>query len=209
MIVSFHHRFVFVAIPKTGSQAIRVSLRPVLAQGDWEQCTLFEQKSFPVEALAAIGHGHIEWRELEPYLLGQLRSMTSFAVVRDPFDRFASLARFEWRDEGDLPSDYLQRSKDLLIDPAKSQHVLLRPQYHFVCDDAGNVPVELLRYENLDDDFSALTARLGLALTPLQTVNASPAGRDFEYDDELRAMVRERYAEDFARFDYDPNGGAQ
>jgi len=126
MIVSFRHQFAFVAIPKTGSQAVRESLRPLLADNDWEQCTLFDRRYFPVPELAAIGHGHIEWRELQPFLLGRLEAMTSFAVVREPYSRFVSLARFIHRDEGGLPEDYLPRLKALLADPVRGNHILLR-----------------------------------------------------------------------------------
>jgi hypothetical protein len=208
MIVSFHHQFVFVAIPKTGSQAVRECLRPLLADNDWEQCTLFERRMFPIAPLAALGHGHIEWRELRPFLLGRLEVMTSFAVVREPFARFASLAKFIHRDQGGLPEDYLPRLKDLLTDPARNEHVLLRAQYRFVCDDAGELRCRILRYERLADDLAALGQDLGLAIPRPPRVNVSPAGRPLEYDTELRDMVSKRYAEDFRRFGYDPEGMA-
>jgi Sulfotransferase family len=204
MILSFRHRFAFVAIPKTGTQAVRRCLRPILAVNDWEQCTLLEQSFFPVPALAEIGHGHIEWREAAPFLLGRLEEMTSFAVVRDPFARFASFARFAFRDEGAMPPDHLDRLKSFLSDPVRREHILLREQYRFVCDDAGTVRTEILRYESLQAEFDALAARLGLKLAPLGMVNVSP-GSGFVWDDELRGMVRARYADDFALFGYDPD----
>jgi hypothetical protein len=206
MIVSFRHQFVFVAIPKTGSQAVRECLRPLLAENDWEQSTLFEPRFFPVEPLAALGHGHIEWREVRPFLLGRLDAMTSFAVVREPFARFASLARFIHRDLGGLPEDYLSRLKQLLADPARSGHVLLREQYRFVCNDAGAVQSRILRYERLADDLATLGSELGLVIPPPPLVNASPSSRPFDYDHELRDMVRERYSQDFRLFGYDPQG---
>lgn len=204
MIISFRHGFAFIAIPKTGTQALRKCLRPVLAPNDWEQCTLLEQRFFPVPALAAIGHGHIEWREAAPFLLGRLEGMTSFAVVRDPFTRFSSFARFAFRDEGALPPDYLDRLKRILTDPAKREHILLRAQHRFVCDDAGEIRTELLRYERLPDDLDRLAGQLGLDLQALDKVNVSPGAGRFAWDAELRGMVRERYAADFTLFGYDP-----
>jgi hypothetical protein len=204
MIVSFRHSFVFVAIPKTGSQALRECLRPLLAENDWEQCTLFERRLFPVEPLAALGHGHIEWQELRPFLLGRLEAMTSFAVVREPFARFASLARFIYRDESGLPEDYRDRLKTLLSDQVRSRHILLREQHCFVCDESGAVRTRILRHEQLDEELAELGSELQLAIAPPPRVNVSPADRPFVYDAELRDMVRGRYAEDFRLFGYDP-----
>jgi hypothetical protein len=205
MIVSFRHSFVFIAIPKTGSQALRACLRPHLAANDWEQCTLLEQRFFPVQPLAEIGHGHIEWRELMPFLLpGQWERMTSFAVVRCPFRRFESFARFAFREEGDLPADHAERLKAMLSDPVKREHILLRPQHRFVCDDAGTIKVSMiLRHEQMVQDMAALSARLGLALEPMAHINASPRGRSYQPDAELLAMIQSRYADDFRIFGFD------
>lgn len=208
MIVSFRHALVFVAIPKTGSQAVRRCLRPLLAANDWEQCVLLEQRFFPVAGLAAIGHGHIEWRELQPYLLGRLETMTSFAVVRDPYRRFVSLARFLYRAQRDLPDDYRDRLKTLLTDGQNRGEVMLREQHRFVCGADGQVRTRILRYEQLNADLDALGTELGLAIPPPPKVNVSPQGRPFEWDAELREMVRERYAEDFRLFAYDPEVAA-
>jgi Sulfotransferase family len=197
---------VFVAIPKTGSQAVRACLRPLLAANDWEQCTLLERRVFPVEPLAAIGHGHVEWREVEPYLLGRLDQFTSFAVVRDPYERFASFARFAFRDAGGLPDDYLGRFKALLSDPVRCKHILLREQHRFVCDRSGAVRTTILRYEQLAEDLAALCLELGLSTVELRPVNTSPDAGSFAFDAELRDMVRARYAEDFRLFGYDPQG---
>lgn len=205
MIISFRHNFIFVAIPKTGSQALRLCLRPLLAANDWEQCTLFDKRFFPVPALAALGHGHIEWRELLPFLLpGQWERMTSFAVTRCPYSRFESLARFAFRDQGGLPVDHNDRLKRLLADPVRCNQPLLRPQHHFVCDHNGEPQTTmLLRHENLGADMLALSARIGLLLEPMQRVNISPHGRRFEPDAELLDMVRRHYALDFEIFGYD------
>lgn len=37
MIVSHRHRFVFFAVPRTGSHAVHAALRPLLGPEDWEQ----------------------------------------------------------------------------------------------------------------------------------------------------------------------------
>ncbi len=202
MIISFRHGFAFIAVPKTGSQAVRQCLRPVLADNDWEQCTLLDRRFFPVAALAEIGHGHIEWRQAAPLLLGRLEAMASFAVVRDPYDRFASFARFTQTGADDETA----RLKALLTDPAKRDHILLREQYRFVCDDAGAIQIgAVLRHERLAEELADWAVRQSLPLAPLQPVNVSPATSRFAYDAELRELVQHRYARDFALFGYDPD----
>ena len=57
MIISHQHRFVFAAIPKTGTHSVRQALREHLSADDLEQVGLFVNKRFPFEELAAIKHG--------------------------------------------------------------------------------------------------------------------------------------------------------
>ncbi|KTE26958.1 MULTISPECIES: sulfotransferase family 2 domain-containing protein [unclassified Sphingopyxis] len=205
MILSFSRRFAFVAIPKTAGHALRTALRPLLAPNDWEQCTLFEKRYFPVAPLAAIGHGHLSYRDVQPFLLpGQWDTMTSFAVVRTPFDRFLSFARFAWRKGDAMERDPLGTMKRALAEDRG--HILLRPQHEFLCDDDGKVRTSLLlRHENLAAGMARLSAALGAPLAPLEPVNVSPENQGATLDTELADMIRARYARDFALFGYDPD----
>jgi len=206
MILSFSRGFAFIAIPKTAGHALRTALRPLLAANDWEQCTLFDKRYFPVQPLAAIGHGHLSYLDVEPFLLpGQWDRLTSFAVVRSPFDRFLSFARFAWRGSDAMQCDPLGTMKGALTDPARARHILLRPQHEFVCDEAGTIRTSLLlRHENLAAEMDRLSATLGAPLAPLEAVNVSPETRGAALDAELADLIRARYARDFALFGYDP-----
>ena len=206
MILSFSRRFAFVAIPKTAGHALRAVLRPLLAPNDWEQCTLFDRRYFPVQALAAYGHGHLSYLDVQPFLLpGQWDGLTSFAVVRSPFDRFLSFARFAWRKTGEMERDPLGTMKRALADPDRRGHILLRPQHEFVCDEEGRIRTTLLlRHENLAEEVDRLAEALGAPLPPLAAVNVSPATAGAALDAELADMIRARYARDFALFGYDP-----
>lgn len=206
MILSFSRGFAFIAIPKTAGHALRTALRPLLAANDWEQCTLFDKRYFPVQPLAAIGHGHLSFRDVEPFLLpGQWDRLTSFAVVRSPFDRFLSFARFAWRGSDAMERDPLGTMKAALTDPARARHILLRPQHEFVCDEAGAIRTSLLlRHEDLGREMDRLSVALGAPLAPLEAVNVSPETRGAALDAELADLIRARYARDFALFGYDP-----
>lgn len=207
MILSFSRRFAFIAIPKTAGHALRIALRPLLAPNDWEQCTLFDKRYFPVAPLAAIGHGHLSFLDIAPFLLpGQWDDMTSFAVVRSPFDRFLSFARFAWRHSDAMTQDPRAAMKLSLTDPERRDHILLRPQHEFVCDADGRIRTTLLlRHETLVQDMLRLSDALGTPLAPLQAVNVSPETANAALDAELADLIRARYARDFALFGYDPD----
>lgn len=198
MIVSHAHRFIFVAVPKTGSQSVRAALRPVLGPHDWEQCGLFEQRRFPVAALAALGTGHLTCTELRPYLLpGMWRDYRRFAFVRDPVGRFRSLIRFWYPPE--RPPATLDDCKRILADPRSRARRLVRPQSDFLRDADGALLVDFIgRHDAMARDFPRVAAALGLPELALPLRNASPPDAHVpDFDDELRAMIADVYRDDF------------
>jgi hypothetical protein len=206
MIVSFEHRFVFVAIPKTATHALRAALRPHLGRHDWEQCTLFEQKRFPVAPLAELEHGHLTCQQVRPFLLRDFwESSLRFCVVRNPYDRFASSCRFLNRHNSRMRDDPLGTMKATIADPRVMRRLLLRPQVEFVTDADGSLLVGRVgRFETLQRDFDAVCGALGLPATPLARVNHSgEASAPAPYDRELIEAVQAAYARDFERFGYD------
>lgn len=68
MIVSHRHRFIFAAVPKTGTHSVQRALREQLAEADVEQVGLFVDKRFPWKDLAVIRHGHLALRQVRRYL---------------------------------------------------------------------------------------------------------------------------------------------
>ena len=103
MIVSFAHKFIFAAIPKTGTHAVRQALRAHLGPDDIEQVGLFVQKKFPMPELAALQHGHLSLEQVRPFLAAeQFDGFFKFAFVRNPFDRFISYCAFMTRVRGEL-----------------------------------------------------------------------------------------------------------
>lgn len=203
MIVSFARRFVFVAIPKTATQAVRVALRPHLGLHDWEQCGLFEKKQFPIAALARLGHGHLTCREVRPQLIpGLWEQLFSFCTVRNPYERLVSWVYFHHRGHAALVRDPLGLLKRAVI--AHSQNRWTMPQAHFVTDADGSLLVNYIaRFEALQAGYDDICRRVGLPVSMLPSVNASdPPPYEACYDAELRDMVREVYADDFRLFGY-------
>ena len=68
MIISHQHRFIFAAVPRTGTHSVRQALREHMSEADIEQVGLFVNKRFPYEELAAIRHGHLSLAQVRPHV---------------------------------------------------------------------------------------------------------------------------------------------
>jgi len=70
MIISHAHRFIFAAVPKTGTHSVRQALREQMGEEDVEQVILFVDKRFLWPDLAVIRHGHLALRQVRPFFWG-------------------------------------------------------------------------------------------------------------------------------------------
>jgi len=94
MIISHHRRFIFAAIPKTGTHAVRQALRAQLGPDDIEQVGLFVKQTLPVPA-AGSNRSRPHNAAADPALPNG-RRVTRYlkvAFVRNPFDRFVVYER--------------------------------------------------------------------------------------------------------------------
>jgi len=204
MIISHRHRFIFVAIPKTGTHAVRRALRAHLGSDDIEQVGLFVNKRFPIDDLAAIGHGHLSLAQVRPYLSSeQFGGYFKFAFVRNPFDRFISYCAFMTRDNGAFDRDPRGTMRRMLDAPPMG-HVLFQPQHGFLVDAEGALLTDAIgRVEDMQASYNGFCARLGFASAELERVNSSRRD-DYRvyYDDELIAGVTALYRRDLDLFGY-------
>lgn len=206
MIVSHRHRFIFAAVPKTGTHAVRQALREQLGDGDVEQVGLFVNKRFPWADLAAIQHGHLSLQQVRPYLgEAAFRDYFKFAFVRNPFDRFVSYCAFMLRG-GDV---FQQRPRDVmrhfLFEDPPEHHILFQSQASVLVGGDGQALLADMvgRVEDLQGSYDAVCARIGLASRPLDRVNGSRRA-DYRryYDQALIDGVAARYAQDLDLFGY-------
>lgn len=206
MIVSHRHRFIFAAVPKTGTHSVRQALREQLGDGDVEQVGLFVNRRFPWKDLAAIQHGHLSLPQVRPYL-GEdaFGRYFKFAFVRNPFDRFVSYCAFMLRG-GDV---FRQRPRDamhhfLFVEPPEN-HILFQPQASLLVGEDGRTLLadKVGRVEDMQGSYDAICARLGIASRPLDRVNGTTRG-DYRhyYDQALIDGVAVRYAQDLELFGY-------
>jgi hypothetical protein len=206
MIVSHRHRFIFAAVPKTGTHSVRQALRERMGEEDVEQVRLFVDKRLPWDDLAAIRHGHLALRQLRPHLgEAAFGAYFKFAFVRNPFDRFVSYCAFMLRG-GDLferqPREVMYH---MLFRAPPEQHILFQPQASLLVDVDGRTLLAdaIGRVEDMQASYDAICARIGIASRPLDRVNGT-SHRDYRdyYDQTLIDGVAARYAQDLDLFGY-------
>ncbi|WP_421737549.1 sulfotransferase family 2 domain-containing protein [Caulobacter sp.] len=206
MIVSHRHRFIFAAVPKTGTHSVRQALREQLGDEDVEQVGLFVDKRFPWEDLAAIRHGHLSLRQVRPYLGEEaFAGYFKFAFVRNPFDRFVSYCAFMLRG-GDVfqrqPREVMRHF--LFVEPPED-HILFQPQASLLVGEDGTALLtdQVGHVENMQGSYDAICARIGINSRALDRVNGSKHG-DYRqyYDQALIDGVAARYAQDLDLFGY-------
>ena len=204
MIISTHRRFIFAAIPKTGTHAVRQALRVHMAADDLEQVGLFVAKRFPIPELAQLKHGHLGLQQVRPYLPAEdFEQFFKFAFVRNPFDRFVSYCAFMTRQGGHFQQDPHRVMADFIANPPWG-HILFQPQYAQLVDDEGKLLTDMIgRFETMQESYDAIAERIGIPSATLERVNAS-SHADFRtyYNQELRDGVAKLYARDLELFGY-------
>ena len=188
MIVSHRHRFIFAAIPKTGTHSVRQALRVHLGPDDIEQVGLFVQKAFPFDELARVRHGHLSLAQVRPFLGEEaFAGYFKFAFVRNPFDRFVSYCAFMTRADGAFAADPRGVMNRILFDLRPLDHILFQPQHLLLTDAGGALLIDQIgRVEEMQASYDAICARIGIPSAALAQVNASTrAGYRQYYDQAL------------------------
>ncbi len=204
MIISHRHQFIFFAIPKTGTHAVRRALREHLAADDAEQVGMFEHRTLPYPELAALRHGHLSVLQVKPVLGTMFDRYFKFAFVRNPFDRFVSYCSFVTRETGSFSRDPRGTMKYVMQELRPFNHLLFRPQCEFLSDETGRIATDFLgRQETMQASYDAICARIGIPSASLERVNAtSRRGYQEYYDDELIELVGTFYRDDLNAFGY-------
>lgn len=206
MIISHAHRYIFFAIPKTATHAVREALHTYSSDDDWEQQVLFGEQAIPIDEIAAIKHGHVSVQELQAAIEPEKwRNSFRFAFVRNPFDRFVSTCAFLNRNNPRFKANSLLWMKLALERPAFRERILVRTQASLLCNADGELGVDYVgRYETLQSSLDQVFDQLELPRVQLNVKNSSKHAHYREiYDEQLRGLVGEFYRQDLALFDYE------
>lgn len=185
MIILPEQNAVFVGIPRTGSKAMSLWLEAAFRAEGGAGAT-----RYPVESLHDWHATLSEALEASGYPLFR---MWSFAVVRNPFDRLVSWAAMS---DPNFESNGQYAVRRVLLED-NSRWML--PQTYFT-----DGVKQIYRFEKLDQAIIELRERLGIS-EDIEFPHEHETNHDHYrayFDDELRQLVFEKYAEDFKAFDY-------
>ncbi len=204
MIISTLHKFIFAAIPKTGTHSVRQALREHMGDQDLEQVGLFVKKHFPIPELAKLQHGHLSLSQVRPHIPPEeWKTFFKFAFVRNPFDRFVSYCAFMTRDSGQFERDPKGVMRHILEKPPL-QHILFQPQHLLLTDADGLLLADYVgRVEELQRSYDEVCEQIGIPTAQLEKINTSRRGsyRDY-YDQPLIDGIASLYSRDLELFDY-------
>jgi len=207
VIISHKYRFIFFAVPRTATHAVRHALRPYLGEEDWEQQMLAGEQSIPVPEIAAIKHGHISYRQLRKNLPADiLGTYFKFAFVRNPFDRFVSTCFFLNRRNPQFKGREIAFMRQAIHNKAFLQRVLVMPQYNLLINEDMQLMMDYVgRYETLQGSFNEICRHIGIPAATLSVQNRSDHRNPAEYyDRKLMQSIADLYRPDFKLFGYNP-----
>lgn len=205
MIVSHQHKYIFFAVPKTATHAIREALRQSKSGDDWEQQMLFGQQVSPIASIAKLEHGHITAKEIQAVLEPiQWSSYFKFAFVRNPFDRFVSACAFLNRGNPQFKQRPNEWMKVALTKAQFRRRLLIRSQSEQLMGADSKLAMDFVgRYESLQSSLDDISERLLLPKVVLDVRNRSEHRQYREYYDEaLKEEVTRLYHQDMVAFGY-------
>lgn len=205
MVISHRHQFIFFAVPKTGSQSIRLFLRKHLDKNDWEQSNLLYKSRLPFPEVAKQKNGHITALQIKPHLDKAVwNKYYKFAFVRNPWDRFISFCAFLKKQEFSFEENPKIFMEFILNNPKKMNHLLIKQQHKFICDANKTIMINFVgKMENMDSDMKKVCSVLKIPFEPIPHVNSTPHKNYKEYyNDDLINKVGEKFSEDISIFNY-------
>jgi hypothetical protein len=196
-MISFQKRFLFVHIPKTAGNSIQSVLR------DYSEDQLVALRR-EQDGIERFGLRNPKYKIQKHSTLADYRAavgdaqfgnLYKFTCVRNPWDRMVSY----YFTPTQSPEVWDQKRFKKVISKAMSVADYLRLDKGEE-NPFGNVDY-IMRFENLADDFRTLCAALDISPVTLPQYNRSNREHYSKYyDDELRELVRERFAAEIERF---------
>ncbi len=198
-MISLRKRFLFVHIPKTAGNSIQSTLR------DYSEDQLValrrEQDGIERFALRNPNYNIKKHSTLAEYYnaLGreQFRNLYKFTCVRNPWDRMVSY----YFTPTQTPETWDPKKFRKIIFKVVSVADYLR-LVNGEEDPFANVDY-IMRFENLADDFRTVCGTLEISPATLPRYNRSSREHYSKYyDNDLRELVRSRFAAEIDRFGY-------
>jgi len=198
-MISFQKRFLFVHIPKTAGNSIQTILRhysedeivALRAEQDGIERFGLRNPNYKIKKHSTLAEYRAALGE------ARFRDLYKFTCVRNPWDRMVSY----YFGTTQLVETWDRKEFRKLILRALSVRDYLQLDQG-EADPFSNLDY-IMRFENLADDFRAVSARLGIRDAPLPQYNRSSREHYSKYyDAELCELIRKRFAPEIDRFGY-------
>lgn len=208
-MVSNQYKCIFIEIPKTGSSSIRAIIgNPEKPHLDIMQTKMEIESVLQLNAIYNANNQQ-QWnpKEIKDRAEQIFHDYFKFSFVRNPWDRTVSLYE---RREGQQMADkmsfeefvgWINYSSDTCLHPTRH-----RNQLDWLTDLEGNEAMDFIgRFENLEQDWAEICARLGIGNKPLPHANKNPGKQKHYteyYTDKTRALIGEKFKTDIDYFGY-------
>ena len=227
MRISHRHKFVFIAIQKTGSGAVRHALNEYSDIASIDHSNQTDTLNFPNLESHILG-SHLTAKEVNKLFFKnnskKFKSYFKFAFVRNPWDRMVSWYE-HMKAEPWITNSRIQNYIKLnysLSDFLRSEYEMTnnkknKTSYYFGYNKyyEGRAGKNLLDFigklENLQEDLDIVCDKIGITRQKLKHFNKrsrrSSGKRKHKhyteyYDDESQQIVAEKYAKDIEYFNY-------
>lgn len=216
MRISHKYRFIFFAIPRTGS----TTTRSVLDE-------FSDVKSLHITQLPPGFPFYHHISPLEVKIIFDKEGLSffdyrRFCVVRNPYDRVVSLYHHHQRMKTErfinarIFKKFLYKINDVIrptttfrdyvmqINPAKREPTSIKS---FISDNKGHLLInDILKFENLGEELPTYLANFGIQINAdnVPHLNASENRQDYRvyYDEVTKQRVSNLYSYEIERFDY-------
>ena len=189
MLISFTHKFIFIANVKTASSAIEELLMR------HAQIAIRQTKFGKHDTLSQISQKFLWIRRYVPY-----SDFFVFGVVRDPVEWALSLYNSHTKPEFDgLPYSTKDVPFSRFLREGVNTRWQMRRQRQFFMDEHERFRTShVIDYANLADELPILCERLGMACPGLRPVNVSPSALTPDRLDPADVeFIRDWYATDY------------
>lgn len=207
MVINDENRFIFIHVPKSAGTSMMQALAR-MPGNNRRWCAASNHET--------LRDFHVQWPHRRSLLDRALRRSPvgyfTWAFVRNPWDRLASLYRYLTEKKmrkpgvGGLTSftSFLEQAADGVawINGLHS----FRNQVDFFQDEQGRIAIDFVGHlEHLAEDVGLLSHKLGITIRLPHVNRSSHAGRDYrrDYTVQLAEFVRNRFARDIVQFGYE------
>lgn len=169
MLISEKYKYIFIAIPKTGTTAVQSFLLENDSSCKWNRTNINGKKVEFSE--------HSTAKEVRDLLGKKYEDYTVFTFIRDPYSRGVS-GYFFYKNGKTLKSRYFIRNVAAKLNSLITKMIpfslwsVLKPQKkltNYFFDEGGNLLIDLVgKTENLDKDLTEICKEIGIPISKEQ-----------------------------------------